>query len=323
MPRTLPSLNALRAFEAVARHMSIAGAAEELHVTSAAVSHQIRHLEDHLGMPVFQRDGRNLTLTDAGQAGLPAIREGFSLLTAAMDAIDSLGETGSLSISVAPSFATKWLLPRLHRFEEEHPEIDVRVNASMQLCDFAKDGIDVAIRYGAGTYGDLVSEKLIQESLIPVCSPNWLAANPPLRRPDDLKAHTLLHDDSPDNDPSCPNWEMWLRAAGVDAIDASRGPRFNQSSLVLEAAMLGRGIALAKSTLAAADIASGRLVRPLPGHSPVGFAYWLVAPKSKLNLPKVSFFRDWLWNEVTRKEEAATRLNLGRPSVTLHARAAS
>jgi LysR family glycine cleavage system transcriptional activator len=323
MPRTLPSLNALRAFEAVARHMSIAGAADELHVTSAAVSHQIRHLEDHLGMPVFQRDGRNLSLTDAGQAGLPSIREGFALLTAAMDAIDSLGETGSLSISVAPSFATKWLLPRLHRFEAQHPEIDVRVNASMQLCDFAKEGIDVAIRYGAGSYSDLVAEKLIHESLIPVCSPEWLASGPPLRKPVDLKAHTLLHDDSPDNDPSCPSWEMWLRAAGVDAIDVSRGPRFNQSSLVLEAAMLGRGIALAKSTLAAADIASGRLVRPLPGHSPVGFAYYLVAPKSKLNLPKVSFFRDWLWKEVARKEDVALRLNLGRPSVTLHARAAS
>lgn len=323
MPRTLPSLNALRAFEAAARHMSIAGAADELHVTSAAVSHQIRHLEDHLGMPVFQRDGRNLSLTDAGQAGLPSIREGFALLTAAMDAIDSLGETGSLAISVAPSFATKWLLPRLHRFEAQHPEIDVKVNASMQLCDFAKEGIDVAIRYGAGTYPDLVAEKLIQESLIPVCSPDWLASGPPLRRPEDLRAHTLLHDDSPDNDPSCPSWEMWLRAAGVDTIDASRGSRFNQSSLVLEAAMLGRGIALAKSTLAAADIASGRLVRPLPGHSPVGFAYYLVAPKSKLNLPKVSFFRDWLWEEVTRKEEVAVRLNLGRPSVTLHARAAS
>jgi LysR family glycine cleavage system transcriptional activator len=301
--------------------MSIAGAAEELHVTSAAVSHQIRHLEDHLGMPVFQRNGRNLSLTDAGQAGLPSIREGFALLTAAMDAIDSLGETGSLSISVAPSFATKWLLPRLHRFEVLHPEIDIKVNASMQLCDFAKDGIDVAIRYGAGAYPDLISEKLIQESLIPVCSPDLLASAAPLRRPDDLKNHTLLHDDSPDNDPSCPNWEMWLRAAGVHDIDASRGPHFNQSSMVLEAAMLGRGVALAKSTLAAADIASGRLVRPLPGHSPVGFAYYLVAPKSKLNLPKVSFFRDWLWEEAGRKDADPPRLDLGRPSVTLHARA--
>ncbi|MGE0237332.1 MAG: transcriptional regulator GcvA [Parvibaculaceae bacterium] len=320
MARTLPSLNALRAFEAAARHLSIAEAADELHVTSAAISHQIRHLEDHLGMPVFQRNGRNLTLTDAGQAGLPAIREGFALLTAAMDAIDSLGETGSLAISVAPSFATKWLLPRLHRFEAQHPEIDIKVNASMQLCDFARDGIDVAIRYGAGTYPELISEKLIQESLIPVCSPELLASAP-LGRPDDLKNHTLLHDESPDNDPSCPNWEMWLRAAGIHDIDASRGPRFNQSSMVLEAAMLGRGIALAKSTLAAADIASGRLVRPLPGHSPVGFAYYLVAPKSKLNLPKVSFFRDWLWDEVGRTDRDTPRLDLGRPSVTLHARA--
>lgn len=317
MSRTMPSLNALRAFEAVARHLSIAGAADELNVTSAAVSHQIRHLEDHLGMPVFQRSGRSLALTDAGHAGLPAIREGFALLSAAMDAIDSLGETGALSISVAPSFAAKWLLPRLSRFETRHPDIDVRVNASMQLCDFAREGVDVAIRYGAGSYPDLVAEKLIQESLIPVCSPDLLCAGSPLRTPEDLKAHTLLHDDSPDNDPSCPNWEMWLRAAGVEMADATRGPRFNQSSLVLEAAMLGRGIALAKSTLAAADIASGRLIRPLPGHSPVGFAYYLVAPKAKLNLPKVSFFRDWLLEEITRKDH----LHLGRPSVTLHARA--
>ncbi len=317
MNRTMPSLNALRAFEAVARHLSIAEAANELNVTSAAVSHQIRHLEDHLGMPVFQRSGRSLALTDAGHAGLPAIREGFALLSAAMDAIDSLGETGALSISVAPSFAAKWLLPRLSRFEAQHPDIDVKVNASMQLCDFAKEGVDVAIRYGAGTYSDLVSEKLIHESLIPVCSPDLLCAGPPLRSPEDLRAYTLLHDDSPDNDPSCPNWEMWLRAAGVDIADVNRGPRFNQSSLVLEAAMLGRGIALAKSTLAAADLASGRLVRPFTGHSPVGFAYYLVAPKSKLNLPKVSFFRDWLLEEISRKDS----LYLGRPSVTLHARA--
>lgn len=317
MSRPMPSLNALRAFEAVARHLSVAGAAGELNVTSAAVSHQIRHLEDHLGMPVFQRNGRGLALTDAGRAGLPAIREGFALLAAALDAIDSLGETGALSISVTPSFAVKWLLPRLSRFEARHPDIDVKVNASMQLCDFAKEGIDIAIRYGAGAYPDLVAEKLIQESLIPVCSPDLLNAGPPLRSLEDLQGHTLLHDDSPDNDPSCPNWEMWLRAAGVEMPDAGRGPRFNQSSLVLEAAMLGRGVALAKSTLAAADIANGRLVRPLPGHSPVGFAYWLVAPKGKLNLPKVSFFRDWIMEEIARKDH----LHLVRPSVTLRARA--
>ena len=293
MRRSMPPLNALKAFEAAARHLSISLAAQELNVTPAAISHQVRQLEDYIGLPVFERNGRGLSLTDAGSAGLRDLRAGFASLEAAMDAIESLGETGTLNVSVAPSFASKWLLPRLSTFEAQHPDIDVHVSASMQLTDFAKDGVDIAIRYGAGGYQDVVFEKLLTETLIPVCSPEFLR-NQSLKSIADLAGATLLHDDSPDNDPSCPNWEMWLRAAGVTNVDASRGPRYNQASLVIEAAILGRGVALTKSALAAGDIEAGRLVRPFSTVLPVDFAYYFVAPKAKLNLPKVAFFREWL-----------------------------
>ena len=302
MRRQLPPLNALRAFEAAARHLSISRAAGELNVTPAAISHQIRLLEDHIGLPVFMRNGRGLSLTDAGAAGLRDLREGFARLSAAMDAIDSLGEAGVLSVSVAPSFAAKWLLPRLNFFQTRHPEIDVHVSASMQLVDFARDGVDIAIRYGAGGYSDLVVEKLLTEKVIPVCSPELLKSLEKLDSISDLVGVTLLHDDSPDNDPSCPNWEMWLRAAGITHIDTARGPRFNQSSMVIEAAVLGRGVALAKAALAAEDLKAGRLVQPFASVMAVDFAYYIVAPRGKLNLPKVSFFVDWLKQQAQNAE---------------------
>lgn len=303
MRRSLPPLNSLRAFEVAARHMSISQAASELRVTPAAISHQIRLLEDHVGLPLFVRNGRGLALTDAGAAGLRDLREGFARLSAAMDAIDSLGEAGVLSVSVAPSFASKWLLPRLEIFQAAHPEIDVHVSASMQLSDFMKDGIDVAIRYGAGRYADLSVELLLNESVVPVCSPEYLMQHGPFYLPSDLTEATLLHDDSPDNDPSCPNWEMWLNAAGAPHIDSARGPRFNQSSLVIEAAALGRGVALAKTALAARDLRQGRLVQPFSSAVKVDFAYYMVAPRAKLNLPKVSFFIDWLRSEAGKEEQ--------------------
>ena len=300
MKRNLPPLNALRAFEAAARNLSVSMAAAELSVSPAAISHQVRLFEDFIGLAVLERAGRGIALTDAGRAALAPIQGGFAQFQAAMDAIDSLGETGTLNISVAPSFAAKWLLPRLQAFQALHPQIDVNVSASVQLVDFTRDSVDLAIRYGGGSYDELHSEKLLAESVYPVCSPELLRSGAALNTPGDLAAHTLLHDDSPDNDPSCPGWDHWLRAASHGEIDATRGPRFNQASLVLESAILGRGVALAKATLAEADIAAGRLVRLFSTEVPVNFAYYIVAPKSKLNLPKVSHFRDWLHAQVAQ-----------------------
>lgn len=294
MSRRLPPLNSLRVFEAVARHLSITKAADELSVTPAAVSHQVKTLEDHLGVPLFHRVNRNLLLTDAGQACLPGIREGFERLSGAIQEIDNLGEAGILSVSVAPSFAAKWLVPRLDSFAVQHPDIDVRVSASMQLMDFERDNVDLAIRYGAGRYPNLQVERLLKEEVFPVCSPKLLEGDEPLSSPEGLRHHTLLHDDSPEDDISCPTWPMWLKAAGIAEVDGSRGPRFNQSSLVIEAAVLGRGVAMAKARLAAADLAEGRLVKPFEGSLPVDFAYYIVCPDSKLKLRKVRVFRDWL-----------------------------
>jgi LysR family glycine cleavage system transcriptional activator len=253
--RRLPPLNALRSYEAAARHRSFSKAAEELGVTPAAVSYQVRTLEDHVGVALFQRVKRQLVLTVAGRACLPGIQGAFEGLAASINAISVAGRSGVLTVSVAPSFASKWLLPRLHFFQAVHPDIDVRVSASMQLADFASGDVDLAIRYGTGRYPGLVSEQILCESVIPVCSPKLLESPDPLRSPADIRSHTLLHDDSPDEDESCPTWETWLNAAGVPGIDARRGPRFDQSSMVLEAAALGRGVALAKSALAAVDLA--------------------------------------------------------------------
>lgn len=301
MRKRLPPLNALRAFEVAARHLSIARAADELHVTPAAVSHQIRALEDHLGVAVFRRSGRSLLLTDAGQACLPGIRDGFDQLARAVEQIGRAGEAGILTVSVAPSFAAKWLVPRLSGFTDKHPEIDVRVAATMALADFATDDVDLAIRYGSGRYAGLHVERLLPEAIVPVCSPALRKGPKPLAKPEHLKHHVLLHDVSPEEGDSVPTWQMWLKAAGIAGIDASRGPRFTQSSLVLEAAALGKGVALAKATLASADLAAGRLVKPFAGSMRINFGYWLVLPKAKLNLPKVELFRAWLKNEAEKE----------------------
>lgn len=292
----MPPLGALRAFEVVARHLSLARAADELCVTPAAVSHQIRSLEDHLGVPLLRRAGRNILLTDAGQACLPGIRDGFDRLGQAINQIDSFGQSGSLTVSVAPSFAAKWLVPRLDRFQEMHPAINTRVAASNALADFVSDDVDVAIRYGSGRYPGLVVERLLPEAIFPVCSPDLLARTP-IGRPADLAQQILLHDDSPDDDRSCPTWQMWLRAAGAADVDWSRGPAFTQSSLVLEAAIRGKGVALAKATLAEADLREGRLVRLFGDHTPVDFAYYIVGPDRKIALPKVKAFIEWLRQE--------------------------
>lgn len=283
----LPPLNALRAFVVAARHLSMSGAAAELHVTAAAVSQQIRQLEEHLGCPLFRRGSRGLELTDEGRSCLPRMAEAFEGMLEALSALQKRGAARPLTVSVSPSFAARWLVPRLHRFRADHPAIDVRVMASAQSAHVPSHEYDCAIRFGAGAYPGLSVEKLLTEAVFPVCSPMLLAGAHPLRHPEDVRDHTLLHDDSADEDASCPSWRMWLRAAGVSGVTAAAGLHFNQSSLVLDAAAAGYGLALAKARLADEDVARGRLVRPFEGEQRLDFAYYLVYPPNETGMPAI------------------------------------
>lgn len=308
--RRLPPLNALRAFEAAARHMNFSRAAEELSVTPGAVSQQIQNLEDYVGAALFKRTPKGLLLTDAAQTALPALREAFDRLGEAASMLTAAVDGRRVTVSAAPSFAAKWLVPRLGHFEAAHPEVDVWLSAGMELVDFANGEVDVAIRYGAGRYPGLEVIKLMTETVMPVASPELLAQRP-LNTPEDLAGHVLLHDGSPDADDSCPDWAMWLTARGIKGVDGSRGPRFNQSSLVIEAAMNGRGVALAKRALAQADIDAGRLIAPLQISTAVDFAYYAVHPKAKGRLKQVQAFVKWLEAEAFEHESSLRTMDNG------------
>ena len=308
--RRLPPLNALRAFEAAARHMNFSRAADELSVTPGAVSQQIQNLEDYIGAPLFKRTPKGLLLTDAAQTALPALREAFDRLAEAASLLTAAEEGRRLTVSVAPSFAAKWLVPRIGRFEAIHPEVEVWVNAGLELVDFTSGEVDLAIRYGSGRYPGLEVTRLLGETVSPVASPALLETHP-LVQLSDLGSHTLLHDGSPDADESCPDWAMWLAARGVRGVDGARGPRFNQSSLVIEAAVNGRGVALAKQTLAQADLDAGRLVMPFQDATVVDFAYYIVHPKAKARLGSVRAFIAWLIAEAEAHESALRTIDIG------------
>ena len=308
--RRLPPLNALRAFEAAARHLNFSRAADELAVTPGAVSQQIQNLEDYVGAALFKRTPKGLLLTDAAQTALPALREAFDRLAEAASLLTAAVDGRRLTVSVAPSFAAKWLVPRLGFFEAEHPLVDVWLSADMEVVDFALGEIDLAIRYGAGRYPGLEVVKLMSETVIPVASPAFLEANP-LSDPADLAHHILLHDGSPDADDSCPDWSMWLAARGIKGVDGTRGPRFNQSSLVIEAAVGGRGVALAKRALAQADLDAGRLIAPLQIATEVDFAYFVVHPKAKGRLPQVNAFVNWITAQAAAHEEVLRSIDNG------------
>ena len=294
MTRCLPPLNALRAFEAAARHLSFTKAAEELYVTQAAISHQVKALEEALGLPLFRRYNRRLVLTEAGQAYLPPLRDALDAIAAATGRLKQLEATGSLTVSVLPSFAAKWLLPRLSRFRTDHPEIDVLVQASNHLTDFRHDGVDVAIRYGFGDYPGLETHYLMGDELFPVCSPRLPRGSPPLAEPRDLAAHTLLHDTQSG---ATATWENWLATAGVTGVDATRGPGFTDSSLMLQAAIDGQGVALGRRALVGNDLEAGRLVVPFGPHLRSNLRYFMVTPAGSGERPKIRAFRDWLLQE--------------------------
>lgn len=292
MSRRLPPLGSIRAFEAAARHLSVTRAAAELHVTQAAVSHQVKALEDWLGTPLFQRVGRGLALTDAGRAYLPALGAALDLVADATARISVGDRRGVLTISTLASFAAKWLLPRLPRFQAAHPEIEVRLGTSVALVDFARQDVDLAVRMGRGSWPGLRSDLLMDEELAPVCNPALLDGPNPLRDPAGLARHMLLHDDDPDAP-----WELWLRAAGIEGVDWRRGTHFTDSALVIQAAVAGQGVALARGALVADDLAAGRLVRPFDLVLPHVISYWIVAPPDHFGRPKVAAFRDWLLAE--------------------------
>jgi LysR family glycine cleavage system transcriptional activator len=308
--RRLPPLNALRAFETAARHLNFSRAADELSVTPGAVSQQILNLEDYVGAALFKRTPKGLLLTDAAQTALPALREAFDRLAEAAALLTAAVDGRRLTLTAAPSFAAKWLVPRLGAFEQANPQVEVWLSAGIELLDLDSGEVDLAIRYGAGRYPGLEVTRLLGEMVIPVISPELLASQP-LERPEDLSNHVLLHDGSPDTDDSCPDWAMWLAARGLRDIDGMRGPRFNQSSLVIEAAVNGRGVALAKRTLAQADLDAGRLVAPLQIATAVDFAYYLVHSRAKARLPQVKAFIGWIEAEAAAHEAALAAIDNG------------
>ena len=291
MARRLPPLNALRAFEAAARHLSFTKAAEELNVTQAAISHQVKALEERLAVTLFRRLNRALLLTDAGQSYLPPLREAFDRMAEATERLRAHDARRTLTITTLPSIAAKWLVPRLGRLRAAHPDIDLRLDASLHLTDFARENVDAALRYGRGKWDGMRADRLMTEDFFPVCTPALLEGEHPLREPGDILHHTLLHDDSRTD------WTMWFLAAGVVGGDPTRGPAFTDSSLVLQAAVDGQGVALGRSALAAADLEAGRLVRPFDISLEAEFAYYLVCPQATAEYPKIASFRAWLFAE--------------------------
>ncbi|MCG8692455.1 MAG: transcriptional regulator GcvA [Minwuiales bacterium] len=298
MADRLPSLKALRAFEAVARHLSLTAAAAELHVTPAAISHQVKALEADLGVTLLRRVGNQFRLTEVALDALPALQAGFDSLTEAVRRLRADESRWFLTISVGPTFASNWLVRRLGRFKVMYPDIEVRLDTSDLLADFVRDGVDVAIRFGSGEYPGARSHRLFDEEIYPVCSPELLETGPPLTQPDDLANYTLLHATWTRDSEDTIDWEMWLRAAGAANVDASRGPRFGHANIALQAAAQGAGFALASNSLAGDDLAAGRLVCPFDIVLPLNFAYYLVYPEATAETPKIAAFHDWLMSEI-------------------------
>ncbi|MGJ4943128.1 transcriptional regulator GcvA [Bradyrhizobium sp. HKCCYLS1011] len=296
-------LNALRAFEASARHESFSAAASELNVTPAAVGQLVRSLEEWLGTSLFHRSpsGRaRLVLTEIAQRALPDIRAGFDRLSLGLERLKEGSANGVLTVTVSPAFAAKWLLPRIDRFQALWPDIDLRLDTSLKLLDFVAQGIDIGVRYGAGIWPGLTAEKLMDEEIYPVCSPTLLRRNRRLRTPADLAAQTLIHDLSVDARAGFATWSTWLEKADAPDVATKRGLRINNSAAVLQAAIDGHGVALARSIMARDDLAAGRLVRLFPKvELASALAYYVVYRPECAALARLVAFRDWLVAEAS------------------------
>jgi len=304
--RRLPPLNALRAFEAAARHGNFSRAADELHVTHAAISHQVKALEGEAGMALFHRTGRAVELTDVGRALALALTGAFDQMSAGWAQLR--GETGGpVTVTVEPSFAARWLVLRLGRFNRAHGDIQLRLVPSAEITDFEREDVDMGIRYGLGHWEGLICERLFEATVYPVCAPDFLKwardIGRPLNGPDDLRYHTLLHEET------VAHWQDWLAAAGV-ALEpwTERGPLFVEASLALQAAAAAQGVALGNDPLAMSDLSEGRLVRLFDLETPDEEAYWLVYPERSARKTKVQAFRQWI------RAEAGLPLDLPKGS---------
>lgn len=292
--RKIPPVMWLRAFEATGRHMSFMKAAEELGVTPSALSHQVRQLEDMLGHKLFHRLNRAIRLTDAGERCLPGLSDGFDRIAEAMARVGPAAPDNRLVVGSGPSFAAKWLAPRLHDFVDAHPDLDIRIAASLSIAAFDIDGIDISIRFGRGNYPGLELEKLIEEAVTPVCSPAFLEQHP-LHHPTHLEHVQLLHDDSMQFLGDAPGWAQWMAAAGAPGVKTNRGLRFNHADHAIDAAMEGAGVALGRRSLAMRDMRAGRLVAPFETVLPVtGAAFWLAYAPGAREQTKIRIFRDWM-----------------------------
>ena len=291
-------LNALRAFEASARNLSFAAAAEELSVTPAAISHQIKKLEEYLGVPLFRRRARGLVLVETGQLLAKELHSVFLNLDQAMEHVMEADRGGSLALTVAPTFAAMWLIPRLQNFYSLHPDIDLRISTSLGLVDFQRDDFDAAIRLGHGQWPGLEAVKLFDESVIPMCSPRLLEGQNAIRKPADLRKHVLLHNHSMDFDPDAPTWQTWLDASGTHDVDASRGMHFSLPDHGLQAAIDGAGVVLGWRSLSSRDVAAGRVVELFDLAIPLGSTFYLVYPETQSRRPNIVALRDWILREL-------------------------
>ncbi|HZZ91765.1 MAG TPA: transcriptional regulator GcvA [Usitatibacter sp.] len=297
-------LNALRAFEAAARHLSFKNAAQELHVTAGAVSHQVKVLEDYLGVALFRRLTRALELTPEASAMLPKVREGLENLVEALERVRHRVATCSLTVVTPPNFAARWLVPRLARFTTAHPNVELHLASRAGMIDGREldvresgDGPVAMVRFGSGRYPGRHVDEVFAVRYVPVCSPRLLKGAHALRKPADLAFHTLLHDDTVTEGGARPSWADWLESAGVKDVDPTRGPRFSDASLALEAAIEGMGVTLAIKALVRSEIESGRLVVPFDISSPAAYAYYLVTSEADASQESIQAFRQWLLEE--------------------------
>lgn len=298
----LPSLNGLRAFEAAARHLSFTRAASELNVTQTAISHQIKRLEDELGLRLFVRQNRALALTPQARDYLPLVRAAFDDLRLATERLVRKDNGKVLTVSTIASLAAKWLLPRLTAFQEAHPGIDVRITTSMGLVDFRKDDVDAAIRYGRGHWPGVRAEWLMADEVFPVCSPTLLQGDRPLRCPEDLAHHTLLQASGGYDD----DWRLWLTAAGLPVeISRQSSLSFDLMFMTVQAAIDGLGVAVGRTSYVQDDIAKGRLVVPFKMALPTDAGFYLVTPEGRTDSPKLKAFRQWLKAAVQQKGMSA------------------